>query len=75
MDERLGELAERKNVTFGRRKLTPRACVAEGIESRADLVAAIELGFDLVQGYLFGKPMPLKKFARSALTKTVMGQA
>jgi EAL domain-containing protein (putative c-di-GMP-specific phosphodiesterase class I)/CheY-like chemotaxis protein len=48
--------------------------VAEGIESRADLVAANELGFDLVQGYLFGKPMPLKKFARSALTRTVMGQ-
>ncbi|MGY8665913.1 EAL domain-containing response regulator [Bradyrhizobium sp. UFLA05-109] len=48
--------------------------VAEGIESRADLVAANEIGFDLVQGYLFGKPMPLKKFARSALTRTVMGQ-
>jgi EAL domain-containing protein (putative c-di-GMP-specific phosphodiesterase class I)/CheY-like chemotaxis protein len=46
---------------------------AEGVESRADLVAANELGFDLVQGYLFGKPMPLKKFARSALTRTVMG--
>lgn len=48
--------------------------VAEGIETRADLVAANEIGFDLVQGYLFGKPMPLKKFARSALTRTVMGQ-
>jgi EAL domain-containing protein (putative c-di-GMP-specific phosphodiesterase class I)/CheY-like chemotaxis protein len=48
--------------------------VAEGVESRADLLAASELGFDLVQGYLFGKPMPLKKFARSALTRTVMGQ-
>jgi EAL domain-containing protein (putative c-di-GMP-specific phosphodiesterase class I)/CheY-like chemotaxis protein len=49
--------------------------VAEGVESRADLVAANELGFDLVQGYLFGKPMPLKKFARGTLTKTVMDQA
>jgi EAL domain-containing protein (putative c-di-GMP-specific phosphodiesterase class I)/CheY-like chemotaxis protein len=48
--------------------------VAEGVESRADLVAANELGFDLVQGYLFGKPMPLKKFARGTLTKTVMDQ-
>jgi len=47
--------------------------VAEGVESRADLVAANELGFDLVQGFLFGKPMPLKKFARNALTRTVMG--
>jgi EAL domain-containing protein (putative c-di-GMP-specific phosphodiesterase class I) len=49
--------------------------VAEGVESRADLVSASELGFDLMQGYLFGKPMPLKKFARSASTRTVMGQA
>jgi EAL domain-containing protein (putative c-di-GMP-specific phosphodiesterase class I)/CheY-like chemotaxis protein len=48
--------------------------VAEGVESRADLMAANELGFDLVQGYLFGKPMPLKKFARSGLTRTVMGR-
>ncbi len=48
--------------------------VAEGVESRADLIAVTELGFDLVQGYLFGKPMPLKKFARSALTRTVMEQ-
>jgi len=28
-----------------------------------------------VQGFLFGKPMPLKKFAKAALTRTVMGQA
>ena len=49
--------------------------IAEGVESRADLVAVNELGFDLVQGFLFGKPMPLKKFARSALTRTVMDQA
>jgi EAL domain-containing protein (putative c-di-GMP-specific phosphodiesterase class I)/CheY-like chemotaxis protein len=49
--------------------------VAEGVESRADLVSVNELGFDLVQGFLFGKPMPLKKFARSTLTKTVLDQA
>ena len=48
--------------------------VAEGVETRADLMAVNELGFDLVQGYLFGKPMPLKKFARSTQTRTVMGQ-
>ena len=46
--------------------------VAEGVETRADLMAVNELGFDLVQGYLFGKPMPLKKFARSTQTRTVM---
>jgi len=45
--------------------------VAEGVEDRADFVAANEMGFDLVQGYLFGKPMGLKKFARSALTHPV----
>jgi EAL domain-containing protein (putative c-di-GMP-specific phosphodiesterase class I)/CheY-like chemotaxis protein len=47
--------------------------VAEGVESRADFVAANEMGFDLVQGYLFGKPMALKKFARSALAHPVLG--
>jgi EAL domain-containing protein (putative c-di-GMP-specific phosphodiesterase class I)/CheY-like chemotaxis protein len=47
--------------------------VAEGVETRADFVAAHEMGFDLVQGYLFGKPMALKKFARSALVQPVLG--
>jgi EAL domain-containing protein (putative c-di-GMP-specific phosphodiesterase class I)/CheY-like chemotaxis protein len=46
--------------------------VAEGIETRAEFVAANEMGFDLVQGYLFGKPMGLKKFARSALVHPVL---
>ena len=48
------------------------SAAAEGVESRGDLLAVNELGFDHVQGYLFGKPMPLKKFARSALTRTVI---
>ena len=39
---------------------------ATGIEHRADYHAAHELGFDHAQGFLFGKPMPLKKFARTA---------
>jgi EAL domain-containing protein (putative c-di-GMP-specific phosphodiesterase class I)/CheY-like chemotaxis protein len=46
--------------------------VAEGVETRADFVAANEMGFDLVQGYMFGKPMGLKKFARSALAHPVL---
>ena len=46
--------------------------VAEGIETRADFIAANEMGFDLVQGFLFGKPMGLKKFARSALIHPVL---
>jgi EAL domain-containing protein (putative c-di-GMP-specific phosphodiesterase class I) len=39
--------------------------VAEGVETRADLHAVREMGFDLVQGFLFGKPMDARKFART----------
>jgi EAL domain-containing protein (putative c-di-GMP-specific phosphodiesterase class I) len=39
--------------------------VAQGVETRADFIAAHGLGFDLMQGYLFNKPMGVKKFARS----------
>ena len=39
--------------------------VAEGVESRVDLIAAREMEFDLVQGFLLGKPMPLDKFIRT----------
>lgn len=39
--------------------------VAQGIETRADFVTAHDLGFDLMQGYLFSRPMGVKKFARS----------
>ena len=42
--------------------------VADGVGSRADFLAARELGFNLVQGALFAKPMTAKKnFARSVL--------
>jgi EAL domain-containing protein (putative c-di-GMP-specific phosphodiesterase class I)/CheY-like chemotaxis protein len=43
--------------------------VAEGVETRADFLAVREMGFDLVQGFLFAKPIPAKKFAR-----TIMGR-
>jgi EAL domain-containing protein (putative c-di-GMP-specific phosphodiesterase class I)/CheY-like chemotaxis protein len=46
--------------------------VAEGIETRDDFAVANEMGFDLLQGYLFGKPMGVKKFARSALAPPVL---
>jgi len=39
--------------------------VAQGVETRADFLAAHGLGFDLMQGYLFSKPMGVKKFARA----------
>ena len=35
------------------------------VETRADFLTAHGMGFDLVQGYLFGKPLGVKKFARS----------
>lgn len=45
--------------------------VAEGVETRADFIMARELGFDLVQGYFFGKPAEARKFARRALREPV----
>jgi EAL domain-containing protein (putative c-di-GMP-specific phosphodiesterase class I)/CheY-like chemotaxis protein len=39
--------------------------LALGVESRADFVTSHGMGFDLVQGYLFNKPMGVKKFARA----------
>ena len=41
--------------------------VADGVDSRADFLAARELGFNLVQGTLFTKPTTAKNFARSVL--------
>lgn len=45
--------------------------VAEGVETRADFVMARELGFDLIQGFFFAKPMEPQKFARRVLGKPV----
>ncbi|MEN3348126.1 MAG: hypothetical protein V7632_1761 [Bradyrhizobium sp.] len=42
--------------------------VAQGVETRSDFLTAHEMDFDLVQGYLFGKPMGVKKFARSRVS-------
>ena len=39
--------------------------VAQGIETRGDYLTAQEIGFDLVQGPLFSKPVAVRKFARS----------
>ncbi len=39
--------------------------VAVGVENHADFVTARELGFDLVQGFLFAKPMRVQRFVRS----------
>lgn len=45
--------------------------VAEGVETRADFLAVREMGFDLIQGFLFGKPMSVRKFARTILRQPV----
>ncbi len=39
--------------------------VAEGVETWADFLTAREIGFDLVQGFLFAKPMSAEKFAQT----------
>ena len=39
--------------------------VAKGVETRADFQAARDIGFDLVQGFLFGQPLELPRFARA----------
>ena len=49
--------------------------VAKGVETRSDLVATHEMGFDLAQGYLFGKPANAKKFARATLSRPVTALA
>jgi EAL domain-containing protein (putative c-di-GMP-specific phosphodiesterase class I) len=43
--------------------------VAGGVTNHADLVMLRELGFDLVQGPMFAKPMEARKFARSVLAR------
>lgn len=49
--------------------------VAKGVETRSDLVITHEMGFDLAQGYLFGKPANAKKFARATLSRPVTALA
>jgi EAL domain-containing protein (putative c-di-GMP-specific phosphodiesterase class I) len=45
--------------------------VAQGVEAREDFLTVREMGFDLVQGYLFGKPMEARKFARTQLRRGI----
>lgn len=64
-DQRLKQTVCRRIVELAHDK--GARVVAQGVETRADFLAAHDLDFDLVQGYLFGKPMGLRKFARSRL--------
>jgi len=46
--------------------------VAEGVETKADFLAVREMGFDVVQGFLFAKPMSARKFVRTMLGRTLV---
>jgi EAL domain-containing protein (putative c-di-GMP-specific phosphodiesterase class I) len=46
--------------------------VAEGVETRTDFLCVREMGFDLAQGYLFGKAMPPHKFAKKLLDRSIV---
>jgi EAL domain-containing protein (putative c-di-GMP-specific phosphodiesterase class I) len=48
--------------------------VAEGVETAADFVAVRDLGFDMVQGFLFARPMHPHKFVRIFLRGCVVTQ-
>jgi EAL domain-containing protein (putative c-di-GMP-specific phosphodiesterase class I)/CheY-like chemotaxis protein len=45
--------------------------VAVGVETRADFLTARELGFELIQGFFFAKPMLPDKFSRRVLGRPV----
>jgi EAL domain-containing protein (putative c-di-GMP-specific phosphodiesterase class I) len=64
-EERLKQAACRTLVDLAAR--FGAATVAEGVETRDDFQAVRDMGFDMVQGFLFHKPMPAQKFARTML--------
>src|SRR6187397_822649 len=43
--------------------------VAEGVETQSDFLVVRELGFDLLQGHMFAKPMAPRKFERAVLAR------
>jgi len=67
-DDRLKQSVCRRIIEFAHEH--GARVLAQGVETRADFLTAHGLGFDIVQGYLFGKPMGVKKFARSRLQPT-----
>jgi EAL domain-containing protein (putative c-di-GMP-specific phosphodiesterase class I) len=46
--------------------------VAEGVETRADFLAARMMGFNVAQGFLFARPMSARKLARTMLGRTLV---
>lgn len=51
------------NAIMGLGRAMGRPVVAEGVETREQLEALQHLGCDEVQGYLFGKPLPIEEYA------------
>ena len=45
--------------------------VAEGVETMADFLAVREMGFNVLQGFPFGRPMSARKLARTMLGRTL----
>ena len=65
--DRLKETTCRSIVEFADR--VGARTVAEGVETRSDFLAARALGFDLIQGFFFARPMETPKFVRRVLGK------
>jgi EAL domain-containing protein (putative c-di-GMP-specific phosphodiesterase class I) len=43
--------------------------VADGVETQSDYLAVRDLGFDLLKGHMFAKPMAPRKFERAILAR------
>lgn len=48
---------------------TGASSVADGVETQADFLVVRDLGFDLLQGHMFAKPMAPHKFERAMLAR------
>ncbi len=64
-NQRLRRTACRQIVDFAQG--SGARTVAEGVENRDDFLVLREMGVDLIQGFLFAKPMTAQKFARFSL--------
>ena len=61
-DDRLRRAACRQIVEFAQG--SGARTVAEGVENRNDFLVLREMGVDLIQGFLFARPMTARKLAR-----------
>jgi EAL domain-containing protein (putative c-di-GMP-specific phosphodiesterase class I)/CheY-like chemotaxis protein len=68
-DDRLKQTVCRSIINFA--DTVGARTVAEGVETRNDFRCTREMGFDMVQGFLFAKPMPARKFERTVLRHPV----